>query len=315
MLVKFAIQDYMNERELQNLSENTMKGYVIFFREFKRWLTEREIIDVNEITQSTIKSYLLYCKKERNNSTNTVNNKLKNLTAFFNHLLDNEYITKNPCSKISKLETDEKIEVFTDSHIRQMLTYYRRLKRKDHQFTAFRNSAIIITLLGTGIRIGELRNLKWSDINSEHYQLTIYGKNRKQETVPLTSKVLQELLEYKLFCERHFKTLNDYVFVNRDGSPMSYDATKSVFKRLQEVMNFKDVRLSAHTFRHTFTQKFLLGGGDVCDADTSNMDFNCDVLSYQFDKNFLIKEITKYDETQKKYEQLVSFTHLTTFAK
>ncbi|MFB7155539.1 tyrosine-type recombinase/integrase [Lysinibacillus sp. NPDC056232] len=263
LLLKFAIADFLEEKELQNLSKSTLDGYRIFFREFKRWSTENEVLDASDVTHAHIKSYLLYCKNERGNNPTTINVKLKNLNTFFNHLLGNEYIKSNPCKKVKRQETDYRIEVFTDSHIRQMLSYYRRLRRKDHEYTAYRNHTIIILLLGTGIRIGELRGIKWSDIDEQHFQLYIFGKNRKQETMPLTDKVIDELNELKAFCTRYFKELPEYVFVNRDGSQMAYDSTKSVFQRLQIAMNFKDVRLSAHTFRHTFAHRFLVNGGDV----------------------------------------------------
>jgi len=259
LLLKFAIADFSEEKELQNLSKNTLDGYRMFFREFKRWSTENEVLDASDVTHAHIKSYLLYCKNERGNNPTTINVKLKNLNNFFNHLLDNEYIKSNPCKKVKRQETDYRIEVFKDSHIQQMLSYYRRLRRKDHEYTAYRNHTIIILLLGTGIRIGELRGIKWSDIDEQHFQLYIFGKNRRQETVPLTDKVIDELNELKVFCTRYFKELPEYVFVNRDGSQMAYDSTKSVFKRLQIAMNFKDVRLSAHTFAH----RFLVNGGDV----------------------------------------------------
>ena len=133
------------------------------------------------------------------------------------------------------MKEDTQIEVFTDIHIRKILAYYRRVKGKDKQFLAFRNSCIITTLLGTGIRIGELLNLQWSDIDEENYLMSIYGKNRRQETVPLTSKVIQELLEYKLFCERNFGTLSNYVFVKYNNSQMTYDSIKNMFKNYKKL--------------------------------------------------------------------------------
>ncbi|SKB54079.1 Phage integrase, N-terminal SAM-like domain [Lysinibacillus sp. AC-3] len=82
MLLKFAIADFLDEKELQNLSKNTLDGYRIFFREFKRWSTENEVLDASDVTHAHIKSYLLYCKNERGNNPTTINVKLKNLNTF-----------------------------------------------------------------------------------------------------------------------------------------------------------------------------------------------------------------------------------------
>ncbi|MGG2111056.1 tyrosine-type recombinase/integrase [Lysinibacillus pakistanensis] len=263
MLLKFAIQEFMDERELMNVSDYTLNTYRSFFKDFSSYLREQDIIDITDVTNATVKSYLMYCKNERNNRPNTINTKLKHIKAFFNFLVENEYVQKNPCFKIQKQVSDTKIEVFTDNHIRQMLRYYRRQTRarKDHEFTAYRNISIIITLLGTGIRIGELNNLKWSDVTESY--ITVCGKARQQETVPLTEKVYTELMDLKQYYSRYFDDLPVYVFVHRSGEQMSYDSCKGIFKKLQEVMNFKDVRLSAHTFRHTFAHRCIMNGMDV----------------------------------------------------
>lgn len=91
----------------------------------------------------------------------------------------------------------------------------------------------------------------------------MYGKARQQETVPLTEKVYIELMDLKQYYERYFDELPINVFVHRNGKQMSYDSCKGIFKKLQEVMNFKDVRLSAHTFRHTFAHRCIMNGMDV----------------------------------------------------
>ncbi|WP_167397284.1 phage integrase N-terminal SAM-like domain-containing protein [Lysinibacillus mangiferihumi] len=83
MLLKYAISDFLSEKELQNLSGNTLKGYAKFFREFKRWTMEQELTDASEVTQAHIKSYLLHCKNERGNNPTTINVKLKKSQYLF----------------------------------------------------------------------------------------------------------------------------------------------------------------------------------------------------------------------------------------
>jgi len=261
MLIKFAIDDFLGEKQLLNASEHTMRNYRSFFKGLLEWFRENNITHIEDVSTNTLRLYLMYCKEELHNGSNTVNTKLKNLKALFNHLIENEFIEHNPCLKLKKQITDERIEVFNDNHIRIMLRYFRRIKRKDHEFTAYRNTIIIKTLLGTGIRLGELHGLKWSDITKSY--ITVFGKSRRHETVPLASKLYDELEDWRRYQQQYFNSECVYVFVDRSGVQMSYEALKSMFKGLQNALGFKDTRLSAHTFRHTFAHRYIMAGGDV----------------------------------------------------
>lgn len=265
LLLKFAIQDFKDDREFKNLSSRTIGSYLLTLNEFQGFCSERELIDVNDITPNVIKSYLLYCQKRRKNNPTTRNTKLHTLKIFFNYLQYQEIIEekKNPTRKFTYAKEDIKIEVFNDQHIKQMLGYYRRLKQRDKQYYAYRDYAIMLIFLGTGCRLGELCNLQWREVDLVQGTITVFGKKRQQSSIPLTEKLIKELCEYKIFCEREFDTLSSHVFVNKDNKPLTPNAVKCIFKRLKMVMNFKDVRLSAHTFRHTFAHRMLANGCDV----------------------------------------------------
>jgi integrase/recombinase XerD len=265
MLLKFAIQDFKEDREFQNLSNQTIKTYQIMLGEFQRYCAEKNVLNVEDITNNTVKSYLLYCMKSKDNNPVTINTKIKNLRAFFNYMVKNEIINEkcNPMLKIEKVKTDTKIEVFSDNHIKQMLGYYRRLKGREHSFYAYRDHTLILTLLGTGVRLGELCSLTWDKVDLVTATIIVYGKNRTQASIPITDKLVKELAEYMVFCQQHFLEKSEHVFINKENEPLTTDAVKNVFKRLKAIMNFKDVRLSAHTFRHTFAHRFLMNGGDV----------------------------------------------------
>jgi integrase/recombinase XerD len=262
LLLKFAIEDFLDDRRFKNLSPRTIEDYKQILNDFYSFITEQGKMNVEDVTTGDIKRYLLQAKDKGNKPT-TINRKLVNLKIFFNYMVQEKIISENPV-KLQRQKVDVKIETFTDEQVRQILGYFRRLKQREKTFYAYRDYLIILTLLGTGIRRGELCNLRWKDIDFENYKMIVMGKKRQQRTVPLTEKLRQELIEYQLFLKKRFSlTDDDFVFTTSTKRRLSENALGNIFKRLSKIMNFKDVRLSPHTFRHTFAKNWIMNGGDV----------------------------------------------------
>ena len=266
MLLKFAIEDFKADREYRNLSVRTIEGYIMTLLELQTYCAGQELLNVHDIRQSTIKSYLLWCQKERKNNATTRNSKLHSIKIFFNYLQQSEIIEpkNNPIKGMAFVKEDIQIQTFNENHIQQMLNYYRRIKERTRAYYAYRNYTIIVFLLGTGARLGEMINLKWNDVDLINGVITVFGKKREQSSIPITEKLVKELSEFRIFSQKHFGELSDYVFpADRKNDKMSVDAAKSIFRQLKKDLAFKDVRLSAHTFRHTFAKMYLMSGGDL----------------------------------------------------
>lgn len=263
MLLKFAVQEFLSDREFKNVTKNSITTSKFHLEEMKSFFTDKGIVNVEDISPGLVKQYLLYCKNVRKNNPTTINSKIKRLKAFFNYMIEIHVIKENPFAKIPLLKEDIKIEAFTDEHIKQMLGYFRKLKTREKTYHAYRDYMIIVLLLGTGARVGEIANLKWSDVDFINSNMTLFGKNRETSSIPIASKLFAELAEYKVFVDQLFKERPSAVLATADGEPMTANAIKCVIKRLKSIMNFSDVRLSSHTFRHTFAKRYLLGGGDI----------------------------------------------------
>lgn len=259
MLIKFAIEDFFDDRKFNNLTDNTITTYKYFLTEFQDFCNERGVVNVEDINKQVVKSFLVNCQKKGNNPT-SINSKLTRIRAFLNYMVNGEVIKSNPAKEVKKIKTDIKIEVFTEQQIKQMLSYYRRIKQREKSLFAYRDYTLIVTLLGTAMRLGEVSAFKWDDLDFQNFTLTIFGKNRKREMIPITEKLVKELLAYQLFVKNYFNVLPEYVFTNHKGEQLTKSAIQSIFKRLSNVMNFKGVRLSCQVFRHTACQRAIMSG-------------------------------------------------------
>lgn len=266
MLIKFAIQEFIQDREYRNLSTETLESYRITLNELQQHLATQSVLNIHDVKSTNIKDYLIYCKSTLGNNPTTVNSKLRRTKTFFNYLIEEEMLNAkdSPVKKVSYAIEEIKIEVFNDEHIKQMLNFFRRANKRKREFFTYRGYVMIIVLLGTGVRLGELRNLTWNDVNLTSGTITVFGKKREQSSIPITASLVEELKQYKQYCEQHFGQLGKHVFVSSNSNTqLNIESMKDLFKKLRYAMDFKDVRLSAHTFRHTFAHRMIMNGCDV----------------------------------------------------
>lgn len=262
LLLKFAYQDFIDEKQFNNVTEKTLKNYEQTLSRFIEHCHNDKVLNVNEVTKGTVKSFL---REEQlsGNMPGTINTKIMRINAFFNYLVNEEIIKISPSRGIKRQATDTQIEVFNDEQISQMLRYYRRIKHRDKAYFAYRDYMMILFLLGTGARRGEIVNLQWNHVDLVNNTVSLVGKNRMLETIPITQRLVDELLNYKEFCSQYFGQVGSHVFVGIKNKPMSTNAITQIFKNLGQVMDFKGVRVSCHTFRHTFCHRLCVSGAST----------------------------------------------------
>ena len=259
MLLKFAYEDFIADRRFKNTTEKNIKNYHQLLKPFIEYCIAKGLNNVADVRYSHIRDYLIECQ-QKGNQPSTINSKIQRMRAFYNYLLEEKVVKESIALKVKQQKEDVKIDVFTDEQIYQMLAYYRSLRRKEQTYFSYRGYLLILLLLGTGLRRKEVIQLKWTDVDIANLTLSVYGKNRQYETVFLTEKLAKELSIYGAFCKQHFGHDNEYVFLNRDNAPMTDFSISQVFDNLRVKMNFKDVRVSPHTFRHTFCHRLAMSG-------------------------------------------------------
>jgi len=247
MLLKFAYDDFIADRKFNNTTQANLNSYKYMIKPFIEYCVEEGAINVEDVTRNHLKTYLVMCQQQ-NKKPNTINTIILRAKAFFNYLVDEGYIKDNIAKKIKVQKVDLKIDTFTDSQINQMLAFYRTQRKRHQSYSSYRNLLIILILLGTGIRRKELIMLKWDDVDLKNQTLQVHGKSRKYETVFLTDKLTKELLAFKAFTGSNFKNGIEYVFVTNKNEPFTINTIDYVFRELKQKMNFKDVRVSPHTF-------------------------------------------------------------------
>ncbi len=232
-----------------NNSQKTIDRKIISSKHFLPFFKDKFIED---ITNSEIKGYELFRKKEVESmdknkvkreseiSFRSVNIDITILQSFFNYCIEKEYIDKNPCGKIKKLNELKRIKTLSDKDIEKLIAGATNKLTKD----------LITFLIYTGCRKGEALNLKWDDVDMQNSVIAIKGTKTKLDRYIPISNALKGILSG---IEKNHGSL--YVF-NRNGTKLT-DFKRS-FHTACKNAGLKDLRI--HDLRHVFASKMVMNG-------------------------------------------------------
>jgi|GEM_PF-1431184 len=199
---------------------------------------------LDQIDKRAIRLY--YQKRLQEVSPASVNREGSLLSSIMEYACELDFIQENPVRKVKKLrESPVRERYLTPDEIKRLLDACKALSERKgvgHNPILYE---IVLTAILTGLRKGNLQNLKWSQVDFKTGNIIIPAgehKNRKPLYFPI-NPYLRELLSGL----RHNYPYAEYVFCKSDGT--EYGDWKRSFNTACEIAGLEDVHF--HDLRHT----------------------------------------------------------------
>ena len=254
----------------------TIGVYLAVLRRFLAYLKERsETPLVKDLNTETVMEYIAHLKKvgkfehhpfcPRDTSAQlspmTIDQHVRTLKGFATWLMEKGYTKQNVLKDLARPKLPKlTIETLTDEEIQKILASINT-----KTFLGARNYAIILVLLDTGLRCGELCGLTLDTVqmSSKHCYVKVMGKGQKERIVYLGRRAHEAMLNYLTFVRPHYANMDSgqAFFLTDDGTPISLGAVQLALRCIAQKTGIE--RLHAHLLRHTAATRYLVAGGDV----------------------------------------------------
>ena len=247
----------------KNFSEHTLKAYCSDIVSFILWLNGENCLDVNF---EKLRDYLHFIQRFDYKKT-TIARKTASIGTFYKFLHREKYTETNPALSLSAPKRPKPLPKFlTPDEVEQILNNV-----KIDTPAGFRNRVILELLWATGMRISELSNLNFGDINPEDNEIRVFGKGAKERIVLMSERAKQYLMQY-INTVRNLIVLPEYstpdtnegspVFINNTGYRLQNKTIRKVINDIVEKIELPK-KVTPHVFRHSFATKLIENGADL----------------------------------------------------
>jgi integrase/recombinase XerD len=279
MQLSKAIEGYVFSALAEGYSSLTLNVYRSALGTLAEYLGDKQVQDISVDDLRGFMAYLVtgYVPERINNPENTSplstashHRYWKSIRSFFKWAEADLGVGRPDLAlKMPQWESKEIIP-FTEEEIKALLKAcdYASVsggKRKSYQFkrhTASRDKAIILTLLDTGVRVGELTRLRIGDLNLETGEVRVQPFHVKK-TRPRTTYLgkASRKAVWKYLVERSSSDPGDPLFTTHDEKPLTTQCVLNLLSRIGKSTGVMGVH--PHKFRHTFAIQYLRNGGDI----------------------------------------------------
>lgn len=246
-----AVKIYLVSKKVEGWSDKTLYNRKLALTNFFLAVNKNP----EQITTNDCRVFLYRYQEQRKVTNRTIDKYRDTLFSFFKWAKIEKYIPENPMEPIGKIKYS-KPERRPLNQVE--LEYVRKscITKKER--------AIVEILYSTGIRVGELVNLKISDIDWNDNSVRVYGtKDREFRTEFLNAKSEVALKEYLASREDN----NEYLMVS-DRKPhnrMHNCGIQKIIKQIAKRTIQVNKPITPHVFRHTMATQALASGMEITD--------------------------------------------------
>lgn len=284
-----AVEGFLLDARAERLSPDTIRNYTLTLRKFGEWLAdhpERSAAESKDpplatITAEQIARFMaslatprawpgIAPRPDAPLSKKTALNYHGALGALWTWAVREQIAPVHIVHAVPRPRPEKRaITPFSQDDLKALLaacgrskSYKRPGKREcdNERPTAQRDRTLILLLVDTGMRAGELAGLKVRDVDIKNNRLLVFGKGAKERSLPISPTTAKAIWRY-LQGERGEHTPKDPLFITWIGTPLTRDALLQLMNRLGDKAGVSNCH--PHRFRHTFAVTFLRNGGNA----------------------------------------------------
>jgi integrase/recombinase XerD len=242
----------------RGLSQNTLAAYRADLTALARWLAERDVA----VTATTRPELLAFIgsRVDAGARPRSTARQLSSFRRFFRYLLREGAVSDDPTAQIAMPKIGRSLpKSLTEEEVIALLGAPTVSDPLGH-----RDRTMLEVLYATGLRVSELVNLKYQQVNLNQGVIRVVGKGNRERLIPLGEESVRWLADFvrgprvEILLERQ----TEYLFPTRRGDRMTRQAFWHIIKRYAKKAAIAK-ELSPHTLRHAFATHLLNHGADL----------------------------------------------------
>lgn len=242
------IESYMRHKWRMNHKPSTLKGSFHAVSSFLIFYAGLGKSQLQDIVSDDLEAFIEH-EQDRGLKVNTVRTRLRCLFAFLRFLIEQDIVDERILKRKIKLKVPDFLpRAIAPGDVRKLL---RAIEKT-------RDRALILVLLRTGMRIGEVLRLKVRDLDIRERKIHIYEgeKNCLGRVVYLSDDALMAL---KLWLSKR-KPKREYLFYGLGHKHLCYTMARVLFANYLSDAGLQDKGYTLHSLRHTFASELLNAG-------------------------------------------------------
>ena len=245
---QLQVEAFLRGKLRRNCRRNTIRGSAHAILLFLNYLKIRGCSSLSAISREHVSGFV-ESEQDRGMAPKTVHIRLRWVYSFLRCLQDQGVVGTDLLKYKLRIKLPDSLPRAIDPEdIQQILSVLK----------SPRDRALILTLLRTGMRIGELLGAKIADLNlgQKHIRIFEAQKNRIGRVVYLSTDAASAL---KIWFKRR-RCESDFIFCGRGGRPLCYQAARVIFSNCLEKAGLGEKNYTLHSLRHTYATELLNAG-------------------------------------------------------